>query len=173
MPRYALGNLSPDVAPDAYVHPDAVLIGAVTIGPGSSVWPCAVLRADSDEIRIGEGTSVQDGVVIHTADGLPTIVGNDVTIGHLAHLEGCTVEDGALIGVNASVLHRAVVGSHSLVGAGAVVTPGTMVPAHAMALGVPARIRSGAVAADAFESNLRSYRDLSGRYREGLRRLPD
>lgn len=173
MPKYALGDLVPRIAADAYIHPEAVIIGAVTIGSGTSVWPMAVLRADSDQIVIGENTSVQDGVVIHTAEGLPTIVGSRVTIGHLAHLEGCVVGDDVLIGVNSVVLHRAKIGTRALVAAGAVVTPGTDVPARAMAMGVPARIRTDAVAPDAFSDNLRAYREFTQRYPQELRRLPD
>ncbi len=173
MPRYALGDLVPTVHPDAYVHPEAVLIGDVTISAGSSVWPMAVLRADSDRIVIGCDTSVQDGVVIHTAHGLPTVVGDRVTIGHLAHLEGCVVDHDALIGVNSVVLHRAHIGEGALVAAGAVVTPGTQVPVRAMAMGVPAKIRADAVTAAAFASNVDAYRDFARRYPRELRRLPD
>jgi carbonic anhydrase/acetyltransferase-like protein (isoleucine patch superfamily) len=173
MPIYALGDLVPHIAPTAFVHPDAVIIGDVRIAEHVSVWPMAVLRADSASISIGEGTSVQDGVVIHTAAELPTSVGRFVTIGHLAHLEGCTVEDGALIGVNSSVLHRAHIGQGALVGAGAVVTPDTQVPPRAMALGVPARIRLDAVATDGFAANVAAYADFTQRYPREMRRLPD
>ena len=173
MPRYALGNLVPRISPQAFVHPEAVIIGAVTIGAGSSVWPCAVLRGDSAHITIGDDTSVQDGVVIHTATDLPTIVGNRVTIGHLAHLEGCTIDDDCLIGVSSVVLHRAHVRRGALVGAGAVVTPDMLVPQRAMALGVPARIRENAVAANAFDANVQAYAEFTTRYSDELRRLPD
>lgn len=173
MPRYALGHLEPRISPQAYVHPQAVIIGAVTIGAGSSVWPSAVLRGDSAHITIGENTSVQDGVVIHTATDLPTVVGNRVTIGHLAHLEGCTVDDDCLIGVSSVVLHRAHVLAGALVGAGAVVTPDMLVPAHAMALGVPARIKEGAVADGAFHANVAAYAEFAIRYASELRQLPD
>ena len=173
MPIYALGNLTPDIAPTAYVHPDAVVIGDVHIGAGASVWPMAVLRGDSAAIRIGQGTSVQDGVVIHTAEGLPTIVGDRVTIGHLAHLEGCTVADGALIGVGSVVLHRALIGAGALVGAGAVVTPDTVVPDRAMALGVPARVKADAVQPGAFDANVKAYAEFTERYPAQMRRLPD
>ncbi|MBU6213831.1 MAG: gamma carbonic anhydrase family protein [Actinomycetales bacterium] len=173
MPIYALGDLAPVIAPTAYIHPDAVVIGDVRIGAGVSVWPMAVLRGDSAAIHIGQGGSVQDGVVIHTAEGLPTVVGDRVTIGHLAHLEGCTVAADALIGVGSVVLHRAAVGRGALIAAGAVVTPDTVVPDFAMALGVPARIKVDAVRPGAFDSNVKAYRDFTGRYPEQLRRLPD
>ena len=92
MPIYALGALTPDIHPDAYIHPDAVVIGDVRVGALSSVWPCAVLRGDGGAITVGERTSIQDGSVIHTTPESPTQVGNDCTIGHQVHLEGCLVE---------------------------------------------------------------------------------
>lgn len=173
MPIYALGNLVPHIAETAFIHPEAVIIGDVRIADGVSVWPMAVLRADSAAISIGEGSSVQDGVVIHTATDLPTAVGARVTLGHLAHLEGCTVADEALIGVSSAVLHRARIGVGALVGAGAVVTPDTDVPDYAMALGVPARIRLNAVQPGAFASNITAYAEFTRVYPVQLRRLPD
>ena len=107
MPIYALGDKEPSIATDAYVHPEAVIIGEVTIGSESSVWPCAVLRGDDGKIIIGKRSNIQDGAVIHTTIIYPTIVGNDCTIGHLAHLEGCRVLDGALVGTASVVLHDA------------------------------------------------------------------
>ena len=97
MPIYALGDRTPTIHPDAYIHPEAVIIGSVTIGAQSSIWPGAVLRGDDGEIIIGERTSIQDGSVLHTTHVFPTVVGNDCVIGHIVHLEGCTIEDGSLI----------------------------------------------------------------------------
>ena len=141
MPVYALGDLEPDIHPDAYVHPDAVLIGAVALGAGSSVWPGAVLRADFGRILVGARTSIQDGTVLHTTVEWPTVVGDDCVVGHNAHLEGCTIEDRCLIGSGSVVLNRAVVRRGSVVGANALVTEDTEVPESTMALGVPARMR--------------------------------
>jgi carbonic anhydrase/acetyltransferase-like protein (isoleucine patch superfamily) len=93
MAIYSLGDQVPEIHPDAYIHPDAVIIGNVVIGAYTSVWPAAVLRGDDGFIFVGERCSVQDGAVLHTTAVFPTTVGNEVTIGHLAHLEGCTVED--------------------------------------------------------------------------------
>ena len=90
MPIYALGERVPDLHPDAWVHPDAVIIGHVTLGAGSTVWPTAVLRGDHGEIRVGAGTSIQDGTVIHCTATLPTVIGDRCVVGHRAHLEGCT-----------------------------------------------------------------------------------
>lgn len=141
MPVYALGDLVPDIHPDAWVHPDAVVIGQVTIGPESTVWPGAVLRADFGRICIGSRTSVQDGTVLHTTEPWPTVVGDECVIGHNVHMEGCTVHDRCLIGSGSVVLNRVVVGAHSVVGAQALVTEDTEIPAGSIALGVPARVR--------------------------------
>ena len=148
MAIYRLGDQVPQIHPRAYVHPDAVVIGDVVIGDESTVWPSAVLRGDDGYIRIGDRTSIQDGSVIHTTAELPTLVGNDRVVGHLVHLEACTIMDGALVGSNSTVLHEAVVGSGALVGANALVPGGMIVPERAMALGVPAKIREDAVDAD-------------------------
>lgn len=171
MPIYALGQQVPVIHPTAYVSPEAVIIGSVTIGAESSVWPGAVLRGDDGVIEIGDRTSIQDGAVLHTTPFWPTVVGNECTIGHLAHLEACTVEDGALIGSGAVVLHRAVIGRQALVGAGAVVSGDTVVPPRAMALGVPARIREDAVDTEYVRHGMESYVKRAVRYREELRRI--
>ncbi len=171
MPVYALGDLVPDIHADAWVHPDAVIIGRVTVGAGATVWPTAVIRGDHGEITVGECTSIQDGAVIHCTATLPTVIGARCVVGHRAHLEGCTVEDDCLIGSGSVVLHRVVVRTGSLVAAGAVVSPGTEVPSRAMALGVPARIRLDAVEPGAFDSSVEQYVANGPLYRAGLRRL--
>jgi carbonic anhydrase/acetyltransferase-like protein (isoleucine patch superfamily) len=157
MTLYALGDERPRIHPDAYVHPEAVLIGEVRLGPGSSVWPGTIIRADNGPIVIGARTSIQDGAVIHTQLVRQTQIGNDCVIGHLAHLEGCLIEDLVLIGSGAVVLEGTACRSGSLVGAGAVVSPGTEVPSGAMALGVPARIRLNAVSPDSVKINADAY----------------
>lgn len=171
MAIYALGPRQPRISPEAFVHPDAVVIGDVHLDGDASVWPGAVLRGDYGSVRIAARTSVQDGTVIHATADHSTFVGAGCVIGHLAHLEGCVVEDGALVGSGAVVLHRAVVGAGALVGAGAVVGNGTQVPSRAMALGVPARIRGDAVAPDAFAEIVERYVANARRYRSELRRL--
>ncbi|MFZ9925455.1 MAG: gamma carbonic anhydrase family protein, partial [Ilumatobacteraceae bacterium] len=117
MPIYALGSQEPTIDSTAFIHPDAVIIGSVFIGPHSSVWPTAVLRGDDGEIRIGARTSIQDGTVVHTTLEWPTTVGDDALIGHLAHLEACIIEDAAQVSSGAIVLHRARVCSGAIVGA--------------------------------------------------------
>ena len=98
MAIYTLEGATPQVDPEAYVHPDAVVIGSVRIGAESSIWPTAVLRGDDGEIIVGERTSVQDGTIVHTTPSQATVIGNEVTIGHNAHLEACIIEDKALVG---------------------------------------------------------------------------
>jgi carbonic anhydrase/acetyltransferase-like protein (isoleucine patch superfamily) len=168
---YALGDQTPSIDPDAYVHPDAIVIGSVTIGPKSSVWPGAVLRGDYGSITIGARTSIQDGTVIHATHDLATTIGDDCVVGHNAHLEGCTVEDNALIGSGSVVLHRAVVHRGALVGAGAVVPNDTDVPESAMALGVPASIKPDAVPPGVIQIAVDLYVENAARYRTDLRRL--
>jgi carbonic anhydrase/acetyltransferase-like protein (isoleucine patch superfamily) len=171
VPIYALGDETPDIDPTAFVHPEAVVIGRVRIGAESTVWAHAVLRGDGAGIVVGARTSVQDGAVLHNTETYRTVVGDNCTIGHLAHLEGCTVEDGALIGTSSVVLHEAIVSRGALVGANAVVTNRMVVPANAMALGVPAKIRHDA---SSYEQNLRdaeNYVQRGKRYRATMRRV--
>jgi carbonic anhydrase/acetyltransferase-like protein (isoleucine patch superfamily) len=169
---YALGELEPQIDPDAYVHPDAVLIGDVVLGPEASVWPGTVLRGDSARITVGARTSVQDGTVVHVAPGLPTTIGEACVIGHVAHLEGCTVEDEALVGSGAVVLHQAVVRRQALVGANALVPNRMEVPSRAMALGVPAKLRPDSVVPELMiEPGMATYLERGRRYRKELRRL--
>src|SRR5262249_60003683 len=111
MAIYALGASTPEIAPSAFVHPEATVIGDVTIGDESTIWPQAVLRGDYGKIVVGARTSIQDGAVIHCTEELDTFIGDDCVVGHLAHLECCVVEDGALVGTGSVVLHRALVQS--------------------------------------------------------------
>jgi carbonic anhydrase/acetyltransferase-like protein (isoleucine patch superfamily) len=171
MAIYQLGDLVPAVDPEAYVHPDAVVIGDVTIGPESTVWPSAVLRGDYGTITIGARTSVQDGTVIHAGPGFPTVVGDGCVIGHLAHLEGCVIEDETLVGSGSVVLHHALVRSGATVGANAVVPNGMEVPAGALALGVPATLRPGKSNPVIIELAAAEYVTNGRRFREGLRRI--
>ena len=171
MAIYELGDLVPSIDPDAYVHPDAVVIGDVTIGPGSSIWPGAVVRGDYASIRIGARTSIQDGTIVHAGTGAPTTIGDECVVGHVAHLEGCVVERRCLIGSGSVVLHGVVVGEGSTVAANAVVTNGTVVPPGALAVGVPARIKEGAANPAEVESSVAGYLANAARYRAELRRI--
>lgn len=171
MAIYALGDRVPDIHPDAYVHPDAVVIGDVRIGAGSTVWPNAVLRGDYGTIRIGSNTSIQDGTVIHATGKLDTVVGDRCVIGHIVHLEGCTIHDDSLVGSGSVVLHEVSVGPHALVGANAVVPNRMKVPPHAMALGIPATIKPDAVREGQFTSAVGLYERNGRRYKDKLTRL--
>jgi carbonic anhydrase/acetyltransferase-like protein (isoleucine patch superfamily) len=171
MPVYALGDKVPTIDETAYVHPEATVIGSVVLGPGASVWPQAVLRGDDGDIFIGENTSIQDGAIIHCTPVHPTTVGANCTVGHLAHLEGCTVHDWALVGSGSIVLHDAIIHEHALVGAAAMVPGGVEVPRCAMALGVPAKIREDAVPEFHARMNVDAYTARGAQFREQLRRI--
>ena len=171
MPIYALGERTPSIHADAFVHPDAVVIGDVQIGANSSVWPSAVLRGDYGTIVVGERTSIQDGAIIHAIAEYPTVIGDDCVVGHLAHLEGCTVEDRALIGSGAVVLHQATVHSGATVGAGAVVRNRMHVPANALAVGVPAVIKLNMSGEAVILENAATYVANAAWYRRDLRQL--
>lgn len=171
MAVYALGDLEPTIHPEAYIHPDAVIIGAVSIGAHSSVWPSAVLRGDDGEIRVGERSSIQDGSVLHTTPDDPTVVGNECVIGHLVHLEGCTIEDRALVGNMAMVLHRSVVGTGAVVGANSVVLYDVDVPPGALAVGSPAVIKPDKARLDDILAGVETYVARARRFRDELRRI--
>jgi carbonic anhydrase/acetyltransferase-like protein (isoleucine patch superfamily) len=171
VPVYALGDDVPRIDPQAFVHPDAVLIGRVQVGPEASIWPGAVLRADGGRIVVGPRTSIQDGVVVHVGSTLDTLIGAGCVVGHLAHLEGCVVEDAAMVGSGSVLLQRVHVGAGALVAAGAVLPPGTVVPPLAVARGVPARIIPDAVEPDAFAGSAQGYVERARRYASTMRRI--
>ncbi len=171
MAVYALGDLEPTIHPDAFVHPDAVIIGSVTIGAHSSVWPGAVLRGDGGDIRIGERTSVQDNAVLHTTPQWPTVVGDGCVLGHLIHLEGCTIEHDVLIGNAAMVLHRSVVRAGAIVAANSVVLDDVEVPAGALAAGSPAVIKLDRADRGFIRDGAQHYVDRIEQYRTSLRRI--
>ena len=171
MPCYAIGDRSPVIDPTAFVHPDAVIIGDVRIGAESSIWPTAVLRGDHGAIRVGSQTSIQDGTVVHCTSTLDTVIGDRCVVGHNAHLEGCTIHDDSLVGSGSVVLHRAEVGPCALVGAGAVVGNGKIVPPHARALGVPAVVTADVIEDGAFAGSVATYVHNAHWYNAELRRL--
>ena len=171
MALYEIDGVGPRIHAEAYVHPDATVIGDVTIGAQSSVWPRAVLRGDYGTITIGTGTSVQDGTVIHAGPGFPTIVGDRCVIGHLVHLEGCILDEESLAGSSSVVLHWARIGRGATVGANAVVPNNVVVPPGALAVGVPAKILEGRSDVAMIRISVDEYIANAKRYREGLRRL--
>jgi carbonic anhydrase/acetyltransferase-like protein (isoleucine patch superfamily) len=171
MPIYALGSQEPVIDDTAFVHPDAVVIGSVTIGPRSSVWPCAVLRGDEGEIRIGAETSVQDGSVLHTTPEIPTVVGDRCVIGHIVHLEACRIHDDVLVGNGSIVLHEVEVEPWAIVAANSVVLNGTRVPSGAIAAGSPVTIREGKARREIITDGVRAYVARAERFRAELRRI--
>ena len=171
MPVYSLGDQVPSIDATAFVHPDAVVIGSVSIGPQSSIWPNAVLRGDDGEIRVGARSSIQDCSVLHTTVEDPTVVGDECVIGHIVHLEGCVVKDRAMVANGAIVLHRSVIGTGAIVAANAVVLNDTEVPAGALAVGIPATIKLGKARAEDIAMGAQSYVDRAARFRAQLRRI--
>jgi carbonic anhydrase/acetyltransferase-like protein (isoleucine patch superfamily) len=172
MAIYALGELEPTIDSDAYVHPDATVIGDVRLGPFASVWPRAVLRGDYGYISVGARTSVQDGTVIHCTEFTPAVIGSECVIGHNVHIEGATVHDHCLIASGSVVLNGTVVEEGAVVGAGAVLSFNGHVPARRMALGVPARIREGyEVPEGTLQAAVARYVANIGVFRAKLRRL--
>ena len=139
MALYRIGERTPQVAASAYIAHEATVIGAVTIGERASVWAGAVARGDNEAIAIGAETSIQEGAVLHADPGYALTIGARVTVGHQAMLHGCTIGDGALIGIQAVVMNGAVIGASCLVGAGAVVTEGKSFPERSLILGAPAK----------------------------------
>jgi carbonic anhydrase/acetyltransferase-like protein (isoleucine patch superfamily) len=130
----------PNVHASCFVAPNATVIGNVALGAESSVWYQCVLRGDVSSITVGERSNLQDGAIVHADPGLPTIIGNDVTVGHGAIIHGAVIEDGCLIGIRATLLNGCKIGGGSVVGAGAVVPEGMVVPPNSVVMGIPARV---------------------------------
>jgi carbonic anhydrase/acetyltransferase-like protein (isoleucine patch superfamily) len=137
---YALDDRVPQIAPDAWVAPDANVIGSVTLGAGASVWFGATLRGDNDPLTVGERSNIQENSVLHTDIGYPLTIGADCTIGHRAMLHGCTIGDGTLIGMGATVLNGARIGRGCLIGACALITEGKEIPDYSLVMGSPGKI---------------------------------
>jgi gamma-carbonic anhydrase len=135
----AFGDRRPRISSGAFVATNAMIIGDVEIADQASIWFGAVLRGDDCPIRIGKGSNIQDGSIIHGDEDRHAIIGDGVTIGHGAIIHGCTIRDGALVGIGAIVLDGAIVGEEALIGAGALVTPGKIIEPRTLWLGSPAR----------------------------------
>ena len=165
--RIKLEEDGPAVDPEAWVSPTTVLAGAVTVERGASLWFGSVLRADGDSISIGEGSNIQDGAIVHADPGLPVTVARGVSVGHGAVLHGCSIGEGALIGMRAAVLNGAKIGPMCLVAAGSVVLEGAEFEPRSLIAGVPAKRRRELTDAecDDLAQNAKDYEVLSGRYR--------
>jgi carbonic anhydrase/acetyltransferase-like protein (isoleucine patch superfamily) len=133
------GDAYPEIAPSAWVAPGAYVVGDVHLAVESSVWYGAVLRGDTEPIRIGARTNVQDGCVLHADPGFPTVVGEDCVVGHNAIVHGCEIENGCLVGMGATILNGAKIGEGSIVAAGALVPENKVFPPHSLIVGVPAK----------------------------------
>jgi carbonic anhydrase/acetyltransferase-like protein (isoleucine patch superfamily) len=173
MTIFALRDDMPDVDPDAWVAPGAVIIGRVRLAAGASVWFGAVLRGDNEPIVVGAGSNLQEHVICHTDMGAPLTIGADCTIGHRATLHGCTIGDGTLIGMGATVLNHAVIGRNCLIGAGALVTEGKAIPDGSLVMGVPARVVRSLTPDQivGLAQSAEGYRDNARRFRADLREI--
>lgn len=159
----------PEVAASAFVHPRASVCGWVQLGEQVSVWGGAVLRGDTDRITIGDGTNIQDLVMVHADPGVPCTVGQRVTVGHRAILHGCLIDDDVLIGMGAILLNRCRIGSGSIIGAGALVAEGMVIPAMSLVVGVPGRVVRETTEAEraGFAHSAERYRALALAHRDG------
>ncbi len=173
--EFELGGRRPRVHPDAYIAPTAVLIGDVEIAAGASVWFGAVLRGDEATITVGEGANIQDNAVVHCAKNLPTLIEKNASVGHSAQLEGCIVEEGALVGMGATMLQRSRLGAGSMLAAGAVLQEGVEIPAGHMAAGVPATVKKQLDGSSNHWVGItaRHYQDRAVKYRAGLKPIRD
>ena len=140
MTLYALADSTPIVDPDAWVAPDANVIGNIVLEAGASIWFGSTLRGDNEVIHVGPGSNVQENCVFHTDMGFPLIIGANCTIGHKAMLHGCTIGDNSLIGMGATVLNGAKIGKNCLIGAGALITEGKVIPDGSLVMGVPGKV---------------------------------
>ncbi|MEZ5755319.1 MAG: gamma carbonic anhydrase family protein [Paracoccaceae bacterium] len=168
---YALDGVAPQIDPSAWVAPDANLIGRVVLEAGASVWFGATLRGDNEEIRIGQGSNVQENCVLHTDMGYPLLIGADCTIGHKAMLHGCVIGEGSLIGMGATILNGARIGKGCLIGACALITEGKVIPDGSLVMGSPGKVMRE-LDAEARARLLKSaagYRANALRFRAGLR----
>lgn len=173
MTIYALNDLVPDIDPEAWVAPDANVIGNVVLAAGVSVWFGSTLRGDNEPIVLGEGTNVQEDVVMHTDPGFPLQIGVGCTLGHKAMLHGCQLGDNTLIGMGATVLNGAKIGKNCLIGACALITEGKEIPDGSLVMGAPGKIVRS-LDEDAIASLRRSaahYRARAQLFRNGLRAL--
>ena len=140
MSLYRLGDKQPQLGPNAWIAPNASVIGDIHLGAAASIWWNATLRGDNDPIHIGERTNIQDGSVLHTDEGVPMHIGDDVTVGHLVMMHGCTVGDCSLIGIGSVILNRAVIGKGCIVGANTLIPEGKVFPDRVLIVGSPGKV---------------------------------
>ena len=171
---YALDGVAPDIGAKAWVADTAAVIGAITLGEGANIWFGAVLRGDNERITVGAGSNVQENCVLHTDMGYPLDIGPNCTIGHKALLHGCTIGEGSLVGMNATVMNGARIGRYCMIGAGALVTEGKEIPDYSLVVGAPAKIIRQLDAAETEARLLKSahhYVQAAARMIQGLKPL--
>ena len=170
---YALDGVTPQIDADAWVAPGAQVMGRVRLGPGVGIWFGAVLRGDNEAITVGEATNIQENSVLHTDMGFPLTIGRDCTIGHKAMLHGCTIGDGTLIGMGATILNGAKIGKGCLIGACALVTEGKEIPDGSLVMGSPGRVvrQLDETARARLLASAAGYRANAARFRAGLREV--
>ncbi|OJY29368.1 MAG: gamma carbonic anhydrase family protein [Rhodobacterales bacterium 65-51] len=168
---YELDGVAPQIAPDAWVAPDANLIGKVVLEARASVWFGVTMRGDNEEIRVGAGSNVQENCVLHTDMGYPLIIGANCTIGHKAMLHGCIIGDGSLIGMGATVLNGAKIGKGCLIGAGALITEGKEIPDGSLVMGAPGKVvrQLDEAARARLLKSAEGYRANAARFRAGMK----
>ncbi len=168
---YQLDGIAPQIGADVWVAPDANIIGRIVLEDGANIWFGSTLRGDNEEIRVGRGTNIQENCVLHTDMGFPLTIGADCTIGHKAMLHGCTIGEGSLIGMGATVLNGARIGRGCLIGAGALVTEGKEIPDGSLVMGAPGKVvrELDAAARDRLLASAAHYRANAARFRAGLR----
>jgi carbonic anhydrase/acetyltransferase-like protein (isoleucine patch superfamily) len=173
MAVYQLDAQTPDIADSAWVADNAQVIGDVHMAAESSVWFSSVVRGDTATIRIGEGTNIQDGSVLHADVGIPLTIGKHVTVGHMVQLHGCTIGDESLIGIGAIVLNGAKIGKNCLVGAGSLVTEGKEFPDGSMILGSPAKVvrQLTPEQIEGLRRSAQHYVNNKNRFKAGLKKL--
>jgi carbonic anhydrase/acetyltransferase-like protein (isoleucine patch superfamily) len=140
MPIYSLTDKQPVVGKNAWVAPNATVIGDVILGDNSSIWWNAVLRGDTDQLRVGGNSNIQDGSVLHTDAGIQLTIGANVTVGHLVMLHGCTIGDGSLVGIKSVILNHAVIGENCLIGANSLIPEGKVIPPRSLVMGSPGKV---------------------------------
>ncbi len=173
MPIYELDGIEPQIAPNAWVAPDANVIGNVLLENDSSVWFGCTLRGDNEQIYLGAGSNIQENVVCHTDVGFPMHIGAGVTVGHKAMLHGCVIGENSLIGMGATILNGARIGKNCLIGAGALVTEGKDIPDGSLVMGMPGKVvrQLDDVAIQGLRNSALGYQANAARFAKGLRQI--
>lgn len=168
---YSLDGVRPDVDLEAWIAPGCYVIGKVRLSAGTGIWFGTTIRGDNEWIVVGEGTNIQENCVLHTDIGFPLTIGANCTIGHKAMLHGCTIGDGTLIGMGATVLNGAKIGNNCLIGAGALVTEGKEIPDGSLVMGMPAKVvrNLDAAAIEGLQASARGYQANARRFANGMK----